>query len=142
MIDLLKNKRIVYNDKNYPDLIKFFNHLDILTSNSDMSFAVSDSFAKVDAILTPSTPSSAFKINEKTDNPISMYLNDIFTVPVNLAGLPGISIPSGVDKKGYPLCLQIIGKAFDEQTNLNIAYSMEQKINFKNKITDWWINEQ
>tara|TARA_B100000686_G_scaffold216143_1_gene223046 strand:+ start:825 stop:2288 length:1464 start_codon:yes stop_codon:yes gene_type:complete len=101
-----------------------------------------DVYKKVDAILTPSTPSSAFKIGEKTNDPISMYLNDIFTVPVNLAGLPGISIPSGVDKKGYPLGLQIIGKAFDEQTILNIAYSMEQKINFKNKITDWWINEQ
>ena len=101
-----------------------------------------DVYKKVDAILTPSTPSSAFKIGEKTNDPISMYLNDIFTVPVNLAGLPGITIPSGVDKKGYPLGLQIIGKAFDEQTILNIAYSMEQKINFKNKITDWWINEQ
>tara|TARA_B100000965_G_scaffold186564_1_gene155635 strand:- start:803 stop:2260 length:1458 start_codon:yes stop_codon:yes gene_type:complete len=98
-----------------------------------------DAYNKVDAILTPSTPSSAFKIGEKTNDPISMYLNDIFTVPVNLAGLPGISIPAGVDKKGYPLGLQIIGKAFDEQTILNIAYSMEEKINFKNKITDWWI---
>ncbi len=98
-----------------------------------------DAYSKVDAILTPSTPSSAFKIGEKADDPISMYLNDIFTVPVNLAGLPGISIPAGVDKKGYPLGLQIIGKAFDEQTILNIAYSMEEKINFKNKITDWWI---
>ena len=98
-----------------------------------------DAYSKVDAILTPSTPSSAFKIGEKTDDPISMYINDIFTVPVNLAGLPGISIPAGFDKKGYPLGLQIIGKAFDEQTILNIAYSMEEKINFKNKITDWWI---
>ena len=99
-----------------------------------------EAYNKVDAILTPSTPNSAFKIGEKTNDPISMYLNDIFTVPVNLAGLPGISIPAGVDKNGYPLGLQIIGKAFDEQTILNIAYSMEEKINFKNKITDWWIN--
>ena len=98
-----------------------------------------EAYRRVDAILTPSTPSSAFKIGEKTNDPISMYLNDIFTVPVNLAGLPGISIPAGVDKNGYPLGLQIIGKAFDEQTILNIAYSMEEKINFKNKITDWWI---
>jgi len=98
-----------------------------------------EAYNKVDAILTPSTPNSAFKIGEKTNDPISMYLNDIFTVPVNLAGLPGISIPAGVDKNGYPLGLQIIGKAFDEQTILNIAYSMEEKINFKNKITDWWI---
>ena len=93
----------------------------------------------VDAILTPSTPSSAFKIGEKTNDPVSMYLNDIFTVPVNLAGLPAISIPAGVDAKGYPLGLQIIGKAFDEQNILNIAYAMEEKIQFKNKITDWWI---
>ena len=96
-------------------------------------------YKKVDAILTPSTPSSAFKIGEKTDDPVSMYLNDIFTVPVNLAGLPAISIPAGTDSKGYPLGLQIIGKAFDEQNILNIAYSMEKQINFKNKINDWWM---
>ena len=96
-------------------------------------------FNQVDAILTPSTPSSAFKIGEKTNDPISMYLNDIFTVPINLAGLPGISIPAGFDKNDYPLGLQIIGKSFDEQNILNIAYSIEEKINFKNKITDWWI---
>ena len=96
-------------------------------------------YKKVDAILTPSTPSAAFKIGEKTNDPVSMYLNDIFTVPVNLAGLPAISIPAGVDTKGYPLGLQIIGKAFDEQNILNIAYAMEEKIQFKNKITDWWI---
>ena len=98
-----------------------------------------EAYKKVDAILTPSTPSAAFKIGEKTNNPVSMYLNDIFTVPVNLAGLPAISIPAGVDAKGYPLGLQIIGKAFDEQSILNIAYAMEEKIQFKNKITDWWI---
>ena len=99
-----------------------------------------DAYKKVDAILTPSTPSSAFKIAEKTNDPVSMYLNDIFTVPVNLAGLPGISLPAGVDKNGYPLGLQIIGKPFDEQSILNIAYSMEEKINFKNKITNWWMS--
>ena len=98
-----------------------------------------DAYKKVDAILTPSTPSAAFKIGEKTNDPISMYLNDIFTVPVNLAGLPAISIPAGLDAKGYPLGLQIIGKAFDEQKILNIAYAMEEKIQFKNNITDWWI---
>ena len=96
-------------------------------------------FDKVDAILTPSTPTSAFKIGEKTHDPVSMYLNDIFTVPVNLAGLPAISIPGGHDEKGFPLGLQIIGKAFEEQTILNIAYCLEQKINFKNQIKDWWL---
>ncbi|MDC3410293.1 Asp-tRNA(Asn)/Glu-tRNA(Gln) amidotransferase subunit GatA [Candidatus Pelagibacter ubique] len=98
-----------------------------------------EAYKKVDAILTPSTPSAAFKIGEKTNDPVSMYLNDIFTVPVNLAGLPAISIPAGIDVKGYPLGLQIIGKAFDEQNILNIAYAMEEKIQFKNKTTDWWI---
>ena len=96
-------------------------------------------YKKVDAILTPSTPSSAFKIGEKINDPVSMYLNDIFTVPINLAGLPAISIPAGFDSKGYPLGLQIIGKAFEEQNILNIAYSMEKQINFKNKINDWWM---
>ena len=98
-----------------------------------------NAFNKVDAILTPSTPSSAFKIGDKKDDPVSMYLNDIFTVPVNLAGLPGISIPAGLDKNNYPLGLQIIGKPFDEQGILDIAYSMEEKINFKLKTNDWWI---
>ena len=96
-------------------------------------------FNKVDAILTPSTPSSAFKIGDKTNDPVSMYLNDIFTVPVNLAGLPGISIPAGLDKNNYPLGLQVIGKPFDEQGILDIAFSMEEKINFKLKTNDWWI---
>ena len=98
-----------------------------------------EAYKKVDAILTPSTPSSAFKIGEKKNDPVSMYLNDIFTVPVNLAGLPAISIPAGHDSFGYPLGLQIIGKAFQEQEILNLAHAMEDKINFKNKITDWWI---
>ena len=96
-------------------------------------------YKKVDAILTPSTPSSAFSIGEKSNDPVSMYLNDIFTVPINLAGLPAISIPGGHDSKGYPLGLQIIGKTFDEQNIINIAYSMENQINFKNQIKDWWI---
>ena len=98
-----------------------------------------NAFNNVDAILTPSTPSSAFKIGDKKDDPVSMYLNDIFTVPVNLAGLPGISIPAGLDKNNYPLGLQIIGKPFDEQGILDIAYSMEEKIDFKLTTNDWWI---
>ena len=93
-----------------------------------------ENFGKVDAILTPSTPSSAFKIGEKTNDPISMYLNDIFTVPVNLAGLPAISVPAGLDKKGYPLGLQLIGKTLDEQNILNVAYAFEKNCNFKNEI--------
>ena len=98
-----------------------------------------EAYKKVDAILTPSTPSSAFKIGEKLNDPVSMYLNDIFTVPINLAGLPAISIPAGHDNNGFPLGLQIIGKAFDEQNILNIAYSIEKNIGYKNHIIDWWI---
>ena len=95
-------------------------------------------FNDVDAILTPSTPSAAFKIGEKKDDPVSMYLNDIFTVPVNLAGLPAISIPAGYDKNNLPLGLQLIGKPFDEQTILNLSLAIEKRANFKRKINVWW----
>ncbi len=97
-----------------------------------------NSFTKIDAILTPSTPSSAFKIGEKTNDPVSMYLNDIFTVPVNLAGIPALSLPAGVDKQGHPLGLQLIGKALDEQKILNIGYAIEKNCGFKNEIKKWW----
>ena len=97
-----------------------------------------ESFKKVDAILTPSTPSAAFKIGEKKDDPISMYLNDIFTVPVNLAGIPAISIPAGTDANNFPLGLQLIGKPLDEQKLLNIALAAEKKINFKQNLNRWW----
>ncbi len=97
-------------------------------------------FGDVDAILTPSTPSSAFKIGEKTDDPVSMYLNDIFTVPVNLSGLPAISVPSGYDKNNLPLGLQIIGKAFDEQTILNLSLAIEKRVKFKKNFKVWWSN--
>ena len=97
-------------------------------------------YKKVDAILTPSTPSSAFKIGEKKDDPISMYLNDIFTVPANLAGIPAISIPSGKDKKDFPLGLQLIGKPLDEQKLLNIALAIEKRSGFKQSLKRWWEN--
>jgi len=95
-------------------------------------------FNDVDAILTPSTPSSAFKIGDKKDDPVSMYLNDIFTVPVNLSGLPAISVPTGYDKNNLPLGLQLIGKAFDEQTILNLSLAIEKRANFNKKIKVWW----
>ena len=91
-------------------------------------------FNDVDAILTPSTPSAAFKIGDKKDDPVSMYLNDIFTVPVNLAGLPAISVPAGYDKNNLPLGLQLIGKPFDEQTILNLSLAIEKRANFKKEI--------
>ena len=96
-------------------------------------------FNDVDAILTPSTPSAAFKIGDKSNDPISMYLNDIFTVPVNLSGLPAISVPAGYDKNNLPLGLQLIGKPFDEQTVLNLSLSIEKRANFKKNFKNWWI---
>ena len=95
-------------------------------------------FNDVDAILTPSTPSSAFKIGDKSDDPVSMYLNDVFTVPVNLSGLPAISVPAGYDKNNLPLGLQLIGKAFDEQTILNLSLAIEKRANFKRNYKVWW----
>jgi len=95
-------------------------------------------FNNVDAILTPSTPSATFKIGEKKDDPISMYLNDIFTVPTNLAGIPAMSVPAGYDKNNLPLGLQLIGKPLGEQTLLNIAYVIESKSNLKQNISKWW----
>jgi len=95
-------------------------------------------FKDVDAILTPSTPGSAFKIGDKSDDPVSMYLNDIFTVPVNLSGLPAISVPAGYDKNNLPLGLQLIGKAFDEQTLLNLSLAIEKRANFKKNYKVWW----
>ena len=96
-------------------------------------------FNEVDTILTPTAPSSAFKIGDKTEDPIAMYLNDVFTVPVNLAGLPAISLPAGMDEYGLPLGLQLIGKSFDEQTVLNAAYALEEKISFQSQVKDWWM---
>ena len=95
-------------------------------------------FNEVDAILTPSTPSSAFKIGDKTEDPVSMYLNDIFTVPVNLSGLPAISVPAGYDKNNLPLGLQFIGKPFDEQTILNLSLAIEKRANFIKNFKSWW----
>ena len=93
----------------------------------------------IDAILTPSTPSSAFAIGEMENvDPVQMYLNDIFTVPVNLAGLPGISVPVGLDKNGLPLGLQLIGKPWEEGDMLNIAYSLEKSASFDSKPKKWW----
>jgi aspartyl-tRNA(Asn)/glutamyl-tRNA(Gln) amidotransferase subunit A len=98
-----------------------------------------NAYKDVDVILTPTTPTPAFKFGEKTDDPIAMYLNDIFTVTANLAGLPAISLPIKYNKDGLPLALQLFGKPFDEQTLLNTAYSIEQQVNFKSQAKDWWM---
>ncbi|MDE2230421.1 MAG: Asp-tRNA(Asn)/Glu-tRNA(Gln) amidotransferase subunit GatA [Alphaproteobacteria bacterium] len=90
-----------------------------------------EAFKTCDAILTPTAPSAAFAIGDKMDDPIAMYLNDVFTVPVNLAGLPGISVPAGLSADGLPLGLQVIGKAFDEETTLRVAAVLEDAAGFE-----------
>ena len=89
-------------------------------------------FEKYDVILTPTSPTVAFDIGSKSNNPLEMYLADICTVSVNIAGLPGISIPCGVDKQGMPIGMQLIGNKFQEETILNAAYTYEQATNFRN----------
>lgn len=88
-------------------------------------------FKNHDIILTPTAPTTAFKIGEKSDNPLEMYLSDICTVSVNIAGLPGLSMPCGIDSEGLPIGMQLIGKHFDEETILNAAYTYEQATNFR-----------
>jgi aspartyl-tRNA(Asn)/glutamyl-tRNA(Gln) amidotransferase subunit A len=90
-------------------------------------------FKDVDVILTPSTPSAAFAEGEKTYDPIQMYLNDVFTVTANLVGLPGISVPGGLDNQGLPLGLQLIGRAFDEETLFRVGGVLESSANFTAK---------
>ena len=90
-------------------------------------------FEKYDVLITPTSPTVAFNIGQRSNNPLEMYLADICTVSVNIAGLPGISIPCGVDSEGMPIGMQIIGKHFDEETILNAAYAYEQKIKFREK---------
>lgn len=95
--------------------------------------------AGVDCILTPATPSSAFGIGEMASaDPVEMYLNDVFTVTVNLAGLPGVAVPMGLDKKGLPLGLQLIGRPWEEGDLLNHAYVLERAAGFVSKPDKWW----
>ena len=88
-------------------------------------------FEKYDLLLTPTSPTTAFKIGEKIDDPIEMYLADIYTVPVNIAGLPGMSVPCKLDSKGLPISFQLITKAFEEETIFRAAYTYEQNTNFR-----------
>ncbi|HCR86140.1 MAG TPA: Asp-tRNA(Asn)/Glu-tRNA(Gln) amidotransferase GatCAB subunit A [Alphaproteobacteria bacterium] len=88
-------------------------------------------FEKVDAILTPTAPSAAFEIGANEDDPVKMYLNDIFTIPASLAGLPGIAVPAGLNDEGLPLGLQIITKPWDEQTCFNVAKAIEDQAGYK-----------
>ena len=90
-------------------------------------------FEKYDVLITPTSPTTAFKMGEKTTNPLEMYMADICTVSINVAGLPGISIPCGVDSQGLPIGMQIIGNKFEEETILKAAYAFEQEIKFREK---------
>jgi aspartyl-tRNA(Asn)/glutamyl-tRNA(Gln) amidotransferase subunit A len=85
-----------------------------------------NAFEHCDVIVTPTAPSTAFRIGEKTEDPLQMYLSDIYTLSINLAGLPALSLPCGFDSEALPIGMQIIGKHFDESTVLRIAYAYEQ----------------
>jgi len=95
-------------------------------------------FEKVDALLTPTAPSAAFQLGENADDPVAMYLNDIFTVTVNLAGLPGMSLPAGVDAAGLPLGLQLIGRPLDEGTLFSLGGAIEKAADFRSRPQKWW----
>ena len=95
-------------------------------------------FGTVDALLTPTAPSAAFGLGDRSNDPIAMYLNDIFTVTVNLAGLPGISVPAGLDSRGLPLGLQLIGRALDEGTLFTLAGAIEKAAGFRARPERWW----
>ena len=90
-----------------------------------------EAFKKYDVLLTPTSPTVAFEVGTKSSNPLEMYLADICTVPVNIAGLPGISVPCGVNSKGMPIGMQLIGNRFEEEKILNAAYTFEQEIKFR-----------
>ncbi len=104
---------------------------------------ISEDFTKAyeacDLLLTPTTPSAAFGLGENQDDPLAMYLNDVFTVTVNLAGLPAISIPAGLDASGLPLGLQLVGQPFGEETLLRAADVMEQAAGFAARPQEWWV---
>ena len=97
-----------------------------------------EAFKQCDALLTPATPSAAFGYGEKGDDPVAMYLNDIFTVTANLAGLPAIAMPAGLDAQGLPLGLQVIGKALDEESCFKVAAAIEDAASFKARPQKWW----
>jgi aspartyl-tRNA(Asn)/glutamyl-tRNA(Gln) amidotransferase subunit A len=95
-------------------------------------------FEKVDALLTPTAPSAAFALGDNAADPVAMYLNDIFTVTVNLAGLPGMSVPAGLDAAGLPLGLQLIGRALDEGTLFSLGGALEKAADFQARPNRWW----
>jgi aspartyl-tRNA(Asn)/glutamyl-tRNA(Gln) amidotransferase subunit A len=94
---------------------------------------------RVDVILTPATPNAAFELAEMTADPVQMYLNDIFTVTVNMAGLPAIAVPAGLDSQGLPLALQLIGRPFDEETLFKVGEVVETAAAFTARPEPWWV---
>jgi aspartyl-tRNA(Asn)/glutamyl-tRNA(Gln) amidotransferase subunit A len=97
-----------------------------------------EAWSSCDVILAPTAPNAAFALGEKLDDPLAMYLNDVFSVPASLAGLPAMSVPAGVDGDGLPLGLQLIGKPLDEQGVLNAALAIEQRAGFTAQPGRWW----
>jgi len=97
-----------------------------------------NAFKECDVILAPTTPTASFGLGEKSDDPLGMYLNDVFAVPASLAGLPAMSVPCGVNSEGLPLGLQIVGKAFDEQGVMNAGLAIEERAGFTAKPEKWW----
>ena len=97
-----------------------------------------EAFKQVDVILAPTTPTAAFELGKQSDDPLEMYLNDVFSVPASLAGLPAMSVPAGLNSEGLPLGLQIIGKPFDEQGVLNAGLAIESRAQFSAKPERWW----
>lgn len=95
-------------------------------------------FEQCDVILAPTTPTASFALGEKSDDPLAMYLNDVFSVPASLAGLPAMSVPAGLNKDGLPLGLQLIGKALDEQSVLNAGLAIEERAGFTARAGEWW----
>ncbi len=95
-------------------------------------------FEQCDVILAPTTPTASFPLGDKVDDPLAMYLNDVFAVPASLAGLPAMSVPCGLNSQGLPLGLQVIGRAFDEQGVLNAGLAIERRAGFTAKPEKWW----
>ena len=118
------------------DMSKYFNvSINYLITGKEFEKA----FEKYDVIIAPTAPNVAFDIGEKSNNPLELYMEDLCTVPINVAGVPAISIPCGVSKDGMPIGMQIIGKHFDEETILNAAYTYEQRAKFREKFKPQFI---
>ena len=105
-------------------------HADLVASEGWSKDDFKKAFEQVDLIVAPTAPSTAFGFGEKTDDPLMMYLSDIFTISANLAGIPGLAVPCGFSSQGLPIGLQLMGKHFDEATLFQVAYNFEQATDF------------